>query len=174
MCSAPRLGCAAGSPPALRLVAGEGLGAGHLLCLTAPLLPVSAGTWELQKSFTSLLWPCTYRSYQPLLEGTVSHEDPHTAAQHLMHPGVGEVLWLCWLPLDLAERPDFVTSKGFSLPKMRKKKKRKRKPSWIRCQMNVSGQVVLPHLSLMSLKIKQCTVSKTAEGEKSCSCSKEN
>lgn len=125
MCSAPLLGCAAGSPPALRLVAGEGLGAGHLLCFTAPLLPVSAGTWELQKSFTSLLWPCTYRSYQPLLEGTVSHEDPHTAAQHLMHPGVGEVLWLCWLPLDLAERPDFVTSKGFSLPKMRGKKREK-------------------------------------------------
>lgn len=42
-------------PSALSLVAGEGLGAGHLLCLTAPLLPVSAGTWWLQKSFTLVL-----------------------------------------------------------------------------------------------------------------------
>lgn len=28
----------------------------------------------------ALLWSCTHGSYQPLLEGTVSHEDPHTAA----------------------------------------------------------------------------------------------
>lgn len=66
----------------------------------------------------ALLWSCTHGSYQPLLEGTVSHEDPHAAAQHHMHLGVGEALWLCWLHLDLAERPDFMTSKGFSLPEM--------------------------------------------------------
>lgn len=46
------------------------------------------------------------------------HKDPHTAAQHLVHLGVRGVLWLCWLPLDLAERHDFVASKRFSLPKM--------------------------------------------------------
>lgn len=41
-----------------------------------------------------------------------------TFTQYLMYLGVGGVLWLCWLPLDLAERPNLVTSKGLSLPKM--------------------------------------------------------
>lgn len=37
-----------------------------------------------------------------------------------MHPGAGEVLCLCWIASDLAERPHFVTSEGFSLQKKEK------------------------------------------------------
>lgn len=88
-----------------------------IFCVSQPLCSLYP-CWNVVIS--SLLWPCICRSYQPLRERT-SHEDPHTAAQHLMHLGVGEVLWLCWLPSDLAERPHFVTSKGFSLPKMGKR-----------------------------------------------------
>lgn len=85
--------------------------------------------------------PSICRNYQLLLEGTISHQDPYAAAQHPMHSGVGVVLWLCWLPSDLAKRPRFETSKGFSLQK-------RKKPFLIRAPLRsmVSGKVILPHL----------------------------
>lgn len=87
-----------------------------ILCVSQPLC--SLYLLEPGGSRKALLWSCTHGNYQTLLEGTISHEDPHNAAQHHIHLGVVDVLWLCWLPLDLAERPDFMTSKGFSLPEM--------------------------------------------------------
>lgn len=74
--------------------------------------------WNLVAPGKLFLHPCVCGSYQPLLEGTVPQGDPYTADQHLMRLGVGEVLWLCWLPSELAERPGLVTSKGFFLPKL--------------------------------------------------------
>lgn len=82
------------------------------LCSLYLLEPASCRKVFL-RCFTSLQ-PSICRSYQPLLEGTVSHQDPYAAAQHPVHPGVGVVLCLCWLPSDRAERPHFVTSEGFS------------------------------------------------------------
>lgn len=64
--------------------------------------------------------PSICRNYQLLLEWTISHQDLYAAAQHPMHSGVGVVLWLCWLPSDLAKRPRFETSEGFSLQKREK------------------------------------------------------